>query len=421
VNWALLLILLASCVGLLCSGMRRRGGIFEYPFLAGATFLGFVLPQMPSLADDPHLPADAFARVAFFTILCVLACGLGWAAGTRPLTALCWSLDERRVIRLAALMSVAGGVFYYKLSTLPKESLNASLYTGLPVAYLFFAKMLSYGLYLAVVCLMRRRSRLAAGVALFGGVLLLHRIVILGRRGELAELLLAVTLSVWFARGIAVPRAFALVGVLLAGLALNSTGDYRAIAAGQEGQQWSELSKIDIVGNFMDVLKNGGPEMRNAVLRINAVDRLMSFDFGVFHWNTLVFNFVPAQLVGSDVKESLFITMPAQYSRDYDPPTGSTETGMADAFASFWYFGFLKFVLIAYMLGRLYRTAMMGYLPAQVIYILSIAPALLAITHHTQWVISTWVHILLCLLPGLAMTRAPIGLRRTARVPGPTA
>ena len=161
--------------------------------------------------------------------------------------------------------------------------------------------------------------------------------------------------------------------------------------------------------------------MRNAVLRINAVDRLMSFDFGVFHWNTLVFNFVPAQLVGSDVKESLFITMPAQYSRDYDPPTGSTETGMADAFASFWYFGFLKFVLIAYMLGRLYRTAMMGYLPAQVIYILSIAPALLAITHHTQWVISTWVHILLCLLPGLAMTRAPIGLRRTARVPGPTA
>ncbi|MBV9749925.1 MAG: hypothetical protein JO157_14035, partial [Acetobacteraceae bacterium] len=408
-NWSLILILLAVCAGLLWSGIRRRGGIYEYPFLAGATFLGFVLPQMPALADDPYLPGGAFAKAAFFTTLCAAACWVGWVAGNRPLASLQWTLDKRRVVWLAAVLTAAGGIFYYKLSTLPKEALDASLYSGLPVAYLFLAKMLSYGLYLAVLCLMRSQSKLALAVALVGASLLLHRTVIEGRRGELAEFLLVAALSAWFTRGAAVPRAVALIGALLAGLALNSTGDYRSATKGQDGPKWSEISRIDVLGNFIDVLKNGGPEMRNAVLRINAADEMMAFDFGLFHWNILVYNFVPAQLVGREAKNSLFITMPDQYGRGYDPPTGTTETGMADAFASFWYLGFLKFFLIAYALSRLYRTAMQGSLAAQVIYMVSVVPAMLAITHHTQWVLSTWVHVALFLLSGLALARIPAG------------
>lgn len=405
-NWALILILLAVCVSLLWSGMRRPGAIYEYPFLAGATFLCFALPQMPALADDPHLLSGAFAKTAFFTILCAAACGLGWVAGNRPLSGLQWTPSERRVGGLAAVLTAAGAFFYYKLSTLPRDVLDATLYTGLPVAYLFFARLLSYGLYLAVLCRTRWRSRGSLAIALIGAAFLLHRIVIGGRRGELTELFLVFVMSAWFVRRAAVPRAIALVSVLLAGLALNSTGDYRSAVAGREGPKWSELLDVDVVGNFMDVLTNGGIEMRNAVLRIDAVDKLMTFDFGLFHWNVLVFNYVPAQLVGAEVKRSFIINLPDQYGRDYNPPTGSTETGMTDAFASFWYLGFIKFLFIAYALGRLYRTAMTGSFPAQVIYMLSIVPAMLAITHHTQWLLSTWVHVTVFLLPGLVMTRA---------------
>lgn len=405
-NWILLLILLAVCIGLLGTGLRRRGGVYEYPFLAGATFLGFVLPQMPALADDPYLPAGAFAKAAFFTILCAISCGAGWAAGNRPLDSLRWALDERRLVRLAAVLVAAGAVFYYKLSMLPKEVLYATQWTGLPVAYLFIARLLSYGLYIAVLCLMRWRSKYSLSIALAGAALLLHRIVIGGRRSDLAEFVLVVVLSAWFTRRAAVPRAVALVGVLLAGLALNSTGDYRSAVATEQGSRWSEVLDIDVVKNFTDALADGGPEMRNAVLRIDAVDKLMAFDFGLFHWNVLVFNYIPAQFVGRELKESFFIPLPDQVGRDYDPLTGSTETGMADAFASFWYLGCLKFLLTAYALGRLYRTAMQGSLVAQVIYMLSVVPAMLAITHHTQELLSTWVHMALFLLPGLIMTRA---------------
>ena len=417
-EWALIFILLMVCVGLIVSGMRRRGGVYEFPFLAGATFLGFLLPQMPALAEDAHLPAGAFAKAALFTTLCALACGLGWAAGQRPSSGQPWTIDKQRALGLAAVLSVTGAFFYYKMSLLPKEVTEASLYTGLPVAYLFFAKLLSYGLHIALLCSFRWRSKIALVIASLGTALLLHRVLILGRRSEFTELLLVIGLSAWFVRGIIVPRTLALAGVLLAGLALNSTGDYRSATAGKDGHTWSDLSNIDVIGNFSDLLQHGGPEMRNAVLRINDADRQMTFDFGLFHWNILVFNFVPAQLVGSDIKQSLFIATSSQADRDYDPPTGSTETGMADAFASFWYLGCLKFFLIAYALSRLYWNARHGSMVAQIVYMTSVVPAMLAITHHTQWMVSTWVHMTLLLLPGLAMARAPAGAASAIAHPG---
>lgn len=408
-EWALIFILLMVCVGLIASGLRHRGGVYEFPFLAGTTFLGFVLPQMPALADDAHLPDGAFAKAALFTALCALACGLGWAAGQRPSSGQPWAIDKQRALGLAAVLSGVGAFFYYKMSMLPKEVTEASLYTGLPVAYLFFGKLLSYGLYLALLCSLRWRSRTALLIASLGAALLLHRVVILGRRSELTELLLIVGLSAWFVWGMVVPRTLALAGALLAGLALNSTGHYRAATANKDGHTWSDLSKIEVISNFSDLLRHGGPEMRNAVLRINDADRRMTFDFGLFHWNVLVFNFVPAQLVGNDLKQSLIIAAPNQADRDYDPPTGSTETGMADAFASFWYLGCLKFFLIAYALSRLYWNARHGSMVAQIIYMASVVPAMLAITHHTQWMVSTWVHMAILFLPGLAMARAPAG------------
>jgi len=47
------------CAGLLGWGMREKGRIYEFPFLAGATFTGFVLPQLIGLRNDPVLPEYA--------------------------------------------------------------------------------------------------------------------------------------------------------------------------------------------------------------------------------------------------------------------------------------------------------------------------------------------------------------------------
>jgi hypothetical protein len=193
--------------------------------------------------------------------------------------------------------------------------------------------------------------------------------------------------------------------LLVAGIfGTTSMADYREITRRNASFEWSEIQKIDVVDNFNKLLKSGGPELRNAVVRIDHIDRTLEFDYGATHWNRLVFNYVPAQLVGTTVKDSLMLTTPS-LGRDYHPLTGTTETGMTDAFQSFWYFGALKFMLLAYLLNLLWASANAGSTTAQIIYILSIVPATHAISHNTDWVLNVWVHMVLFLLPVLFVAR----------------
>jgi hypothetical protein len=406
-DWPLLTILLVVSIWLITTGLNRPGKVYEYPFLAGTTFLGFVLPQLPAYANNPYLPQGAFAKTVLLTILCAAACGVGWAAGNRPLRMLAWRFDERRLLWVAAVLSLVGSFFYYKISRLPKWE-GGGGWTGLPTIYIFFSRLVQYGSVTALLCFMRRPRASSLAIALFGTVLLADRIVVGGRREELVEFLVAIAIAAWFQRGIAVPRVIALAGTLGAGVALASTGDYRNVSMDQDSK-WSQVLNIHLIENFGDLLKNGGLEMNNAILLVNFADQTQSFDFGAFNWNELVFAFVPAQFVGSRFKESLMLPLP-RIDRDYNPVNGTTETGMTDAFQSFWYFGAAKFLLIAYLLGRIYRAAVAGSTVARLLFILSVTPAMMAITHHTQVVFSMWVQMGIFLLPALALARvkAPI-------------
>jgi hypothetical protein len=190
-------------------------------------------------------------------------------------------------------------------------------------------------------------------------------------------------------------------------LFINSIGDYRTASGKEEGPKWDEIANIDFVGNLQKLTEHGGPELMNAAYIIAAVDRTMEFDLGVTHWNELVFAYVPAQLVGTEFKEALYLpqSSPAYDEFFYTPTLGSTVTGFSDAFASFWYFGCLKFFAIAYCMQKLWWAARGGSLVAQLLYMLLPVPALEAITHSTQTFISPWVHMAIFLLPGIYLAR----------------
>ncbi|MBP2300861.1 hypothetical protein [Azospirillum picis] len=388
--------------------LGRKGRIYEYPFFAGAMFFSFVLPQLPGLAGDPYLPEGAFAKTMVVTLSCAVMLWLGWAVTNRPMRAFAYEMSEQRLITAAAALSAAGAFFYFKISHLPVEVRDLSLPTGLPVAYNFFAKMLGYGFTLATICFVRTGSRLALVIALFGAMFYLERIIFAGRRGDTSEFVLIILLSYWFERGRTVPRALALAAVLVGTLVMNSTGDYRKVAKAEEGPSLDRVMQIDFVGNLKDLLANGGPEMLNAVYKINAIDENMILDFGAFHWNTLVFNYIPAQVTGTEFKDLLFIPIRNPYAfTAHAPATGSTETGMADGFGSFWYFGAIKFFLIGLVLKRLYCAAMQRSIPGQFLYMLLLTPGMLAITHHTHFILNIWVHLSIFVYPVLLWSRKP--------------
>lgn len=399
-------MLTGTVAWLLLWGFARPERMYQFPFLAGAITFSFILPQMPALADDMFLPPDAFAKTIGFTVLCLLACRLGWAAHARPFRFLEAHFDEQRLLAVAALFSLAGAYFYFQLSRLPGDLTVGVQMSGVPVIYLFFGRLLSYGLGIALLCAARRPSLAACAIILFDATFYFDRIVVTGKRAEAAELVLMVLLAIWFYRRWVIPRIVVLVSLLAGTVLMTSMSDYRDITRAEASPKWSEVASIDVWTNFTEQLQHGGLELRNAVLRINDADATMAFDYGTFHWNTLVFNYVPAQLFGAEFKDSLMVQPPPR-ARDYHPSTGTTETGMADAFQSFWYLGFIKFLLLAMVVRRIWESAVMGWAGGQLLYMFTAVPATHAISHTTDWVLSVWMHMALFVLPALLFALSP--------------
>ena len=406
----LLVTFIAVCVVLLAQGMLARGAIYGYPFLAGAVFAGYVLPQLLGLANERFLPSGALESTLVMIILCATMCWLGAAMAHPTNRKPDWIYDDRRLLVAAAVLSLLGGYFYYAISRLPAEMTENTQWTGLPVAYLFFARMLTYGFAIAVLMFARNGSRVALLLAIFGASFYFDRIVIGGRRADTGEFVMIILLAWWFQRNRCVPRPLMLAGLVIGTLLINSTGEYRSASGKEEGPKWDEIASIDFVGNLQKLTEQGGPELTNAVYIIAAVGRTMEFDLGASHWNLLVFAYVPAQLVGTEFKEALYlpISSPAYEQFFYTPVLGSTLTGFSDAFASFWYFGCLKFFLIAYCMQKLWWAARGGSLSAQLLYMLIPMQALEAITHSTQNFLSPWVHMAVFLLPAIYFARLPV-------------
>ncbi|OWV97468.1 hypothetical protein ATY81_08575 [Rhizobium sp. R72] len=403
-NWWLTYILVVVVFSLLGVGMVRRVNLYQFPFLTGVITFAFLLPQVPALADDRFLPENAFAKAIGFTILCLLMTWLGYISRVKPVSIFRHDFSEKRLLIVAFVLSLLGAYFYYQLSRLPADSLVGVEMTGVSVMYVFFSRLLCYGLAIAVLCFARRMSFAALIIIALDLVFYLDRILVTGKRAEAVELCFIFVLAFWFYRGWMLPRVLTLAVLLLGTVGMFSMGDYRNITRANGAPVWDDVERIDVVGNITQVLRDGGPEMRNAVLLINNTDTTLDFDYGKFHWNRLIFSYVPAQLLGSRFKSALMLQMPVP-PRDYNPLTGTTETGMADAFQSFWYFGALKFFLLSYLMHRIWVSANAGEASAQVVYMLSIVPAMHAVSHTTDWVLMVWVHMLIFLVPSLAFAR----------------
>ena len=411
-----LLLFIAVCAFLLLQGMLKRGAIYQFPFLAGAVFAGWALPQLIGLSNESYLPPGAFESTLLMASLCGVMSWLGAVAAGPPYRKPVWVYDDSRLLLVSAVLSVVGAYFYYAITQLPEDLTGVSSWTGLPVAYIFFARLLTYGFAIAVLLFARSRSRVALLIALFCAVFYFDRLVIAGRRQEMGEVVLMIMLAWWFQRGRCVPRPLMLAGLVAGALFVNSIGDYRNASGQKEGPKWNEIANIDFVGNLQYLTEHGGAELDNAAYIIAAVGRTLDFDLGVAHYNALVFAYVPAQLVGADVKQALFLPYenwryddgqpsPAFAQFFYVPVPGSTITGFSDTFASFWYFGCLVFFAIAYCMQKLWWWARGGSFLAQLLYMLMPMSALEAITHSTDSFLMPWVHIAAFLLPPLYFAR----------------
>lgn len=393
---------------MLVHGLLVQGRFYQYPFLAAGIFFSFILPQLPGLANSRFISDEALIKTLFFTCLCLAMCGVGWGVGARAKALKDYAFNEQRLLKAAAFLSVIGAYFFYKFGHLPEDVRLRGQLTGLPVAYLFFAKLLTYGFALALICFAKRSSKLALCIILFDSFFYFERIVIAGRRSETAEFCLLIALAFWFQRRWAVPRLAVVAGLFLCIAGMLGAAEYRQATYYGETRDWKAVANIDLEKNWKLLLQEGGPEMTNAVHSIQFIDSSHMFNYGIEHWNDVVFTFVPAQLVGAEFKDALIIPpLNSIHSKYYSPGIGETSTGMADSFSSFWYFGCVKFFLVAFAMGRLFSSAMKGNTLTQIIYMLSAVPSMLVITHFTNEIVIAWIHMAAFIGPALYYARVP--------------
>ena len=408
-------IFVGATIGLLIWGLRYRGRIYEFPFLAGVVFAGFVLPQLIGLVlNAAMLPPNALDRLLLMSTLCAAMCWVGYVAASQKWLGFGWQLDQVRLERAAFVLLAIGLCFHVLLRRLPEEALASSQWSGTPVAYLFIAQLTDYAFFIGLLLFLQTRSPKALVILALSALPYVHAIVYAGRRAATAEVMLGVLVAVWFIRGRAAARwVFVPLAVIAMLMASFSAGDYRSRA--RDGVALDEVKSIDWRENVAEVLATGGDELPAALYSMDIIAREKLYDYGTYHWNRFVFNYVPAQLLGAGFKQSLYLTwgrsggMSIEYDYGHKVKLGVTSTGMTDAFGSFGYAGCFKFFLIAWIMAHIYGAARRGDFMAQLMYLMVVVDAMHAVTHNTHWFFGSWPHLALFLLPALLYARVPRG------------
>ena len=409
----LLLVLAgAACGWIMILGFQKPQLMLQYPFAASAVFAGWVLPQLIGLSHNSRIPSAALDKTILMTLFCVVAIYFGDRVGRVPLKALNWQFNQRKLLIAATILSLVGVYFYYQVSLLAN---NATIeyggqWTGPITIYVFFSTMLTYGMILALIAYFQRPSRWAAALVLMSFIVYIDRIIMWGRRQPAAELAIIVGLVLWF-RYRKLPSRLVVAAVLVAGtLWVNSVGDYRRVVMGDDGEGLKDALSIDYLDNFQAIFTEGGFELLNATLDIGGADILASFDLGLSHWNGFIHAYIPGQLIGRDFKTELQVDLvdPARQVYRHLAHPGTTHTGMADAFKSFWYFGALKFFVIAYIIARLWHAATRGHKVALILVAVCFVGALESVTHTTDRFYMIFPKVVFFLMPALCYAKKSV-------------
>jgi hypothetical protein len=384
--WVICLI--GLCIALLMWGLVKRDRVLQYPFFMGGIFLSFLVPQAIALSNNPGVVSpQAVDRILIYSCLCVAMCWLGYLFKPKLkwLTRMNVSINPKKLTQAAWALILFGRVCSLLVGQITIQTTGAGTWTGPATILLFFSQTSLIGAAILLIVALAYRYRpwvnlLGVGIALWPT---LFAVIEYGRRQPTATVLIIIGLGLYFTRNITPPR-WLVLGIII------SSAFMIPLIAQLRGGFWDAL----FVGNlsindfrlaFEDLLEGQILELRNAALIAEAASQTDQYGYGTGFWNSIVFQYVPGQLVGYDLKESFYINLTNFSLTDlfgYENPTGTTLTGVGDSFQEFSYFGCLIFALIAYWFKNLWAAAVFfRSVYSQILYIGLISPALVGLTH----------------------------------------
>lgn len=430
-NFVLLAALGLLLVAIITRYSARKVMMIQYPFLVSIVIAGWVFPQLIGIYVTGTVPPDALSKTIFYIMLCLLFAVWGYSSTRKTYKMANWQYSQHNLQFAAAALMLTGAFFDFRFSALAAEAtaLYGGFWTGIITIYVFFASMLTVGFVLAIGAYIQKPSLINRAMIAFGLALYLQRILIYGRREVAVELFLIVALFLWRKYGWVPSRLIFFGAVVIGMLFVTAAGAYREVMISTESFGWSGVSlsgilDIDFWGiftsGFTDPDKN--QELTNAALFISAADIRMEFDGGLSLWNRFVFSFIPGQIVGHDIKQGLQFPQPNLAFEEYYhiPWPGTTYTGLADSFRSFWFFGAFVFFAIGSIMRSWFIAAARGSLTALMILMLISVQSLMAVTHNSYDFFLFFVNLTVFLFPALLFARRSPARHGATRVMGHT-
>ena len=384
-----LYLFVSICIGLLFWGLVRAERVYQFPFFMGAIFVTFLLPQAFALYDNPDsVEATALSRVFFMCCLCAVMCWAGYQINPNHhwVSKLNIVVEDYKLFRIGIIFLIISYIFKILLGLTAIETASNGNWTGPATVYVFFGKMIYIALAIFLIELLKRPSIKNFIFASLAAVIPFLTILA-GRRQPTMTFVLIIGLSFWFARKYVPPKIIVVLMVILALYLMPLLGKLRGntwkLVAEGDWQQLSSTSQESLE----IVLEGEILELRNAALIMDASTKTGDYGYGTGLWDGFVFQYVPGQLIGRDLKKSLQFNWGPQQGHlltlyGYSIPQGSTHTGIADSFREFDYFGCLLFALIGMIFKTLWVSA--TYYRSQLsmlLYIGLMSPAMLSVTH----------------------------------------
>lgn len=418
-------------VAAMIGALKRPGGCLRYSFLCGALYLAWIVPQLVGLSAGEFLtPENGFLWLSIMVVLCLGASLVGWRIGTRQERSLVSLPPIRDDDNIAQLFWPVVGLtaFMFLLHAMiglqPLEDLARTQWSGPLTIIVFFLSLSAISLYLSLRIALRKRS--PGALLLAGANIMLSgtSAFIAMRRGEIIDFGVAATAVLWFGARRRVPVALlatAVVGMIVVTYAIGPLRSAANAVQARAGTSVGLLSpEVWAQVDFAEELRNSSRQavdLSNAAHLIDYTNRWGDFSYGQRSWDRLVFQWVPAQILGADFKNSLMFRQGSEYEQletayGYVAVGGTTTTGFGFAYQEFGPFGFVYFLIIGIVMGRLWSRAETGDLWAQALYVSFAGYALLSVTHHAMWLIVQIPLFLLAVFVLKRMTRNNFHRRR---------
>ncbi len=402
-------------------GLNRKENLFQFPMLTGIVWLLYLGPMAIGLYNNRDWLPDGVEQdgglemTLLLGCLCIIAGALGYRHSTVKqetayktehfsndrlfLSGTCFIILS--YLAFLKLASLSGGIWsYYSL-----EGAYKLEWTGLPVAYDFFVKLIYPGIILCLFAFLDKQTLPRLFVILAGVAMPLANILIRGRRSELIALALIIAISIFMKRKWTPPRS-AVILVLLFGLsAILIAPAYRTHS--QLGGDRSEIWNIDsgkLISNLL--AGNEYTELHYPAVQLPATYKENEYNWGKGFYNRIVHQWVPKLLVGSEFKNALYLPGPDFNQHTLDQYGWSSQKGwiptvIVDVFKEFSFFGFLLFIPFGIFYRWLWDYAQSGHTGAQIFYVALAPSAMYAIASGLTAFLAQLLYVVVFLLPVL--------------------